>query len=775
MSTSVRTVAVLLPLLLGATSLSTSGCALFKLAAVKKSHPQLDGSLVLPELSAPVQVHRDSLGVPHIRAETELDAVAAMGFVHAQDRLFQADLRRHLAWGQISPWLGEGAVELDLFMQATGLRQQAEDSLAAMSPEGRAVLDAYTAGFNAGIESLPADPIEYRLLKAEVEPWTAADVFSTIYLQSWNLAENPGTEAFALLLREQLSSTDADRLFRLSGEGPATEAAWNDLRKADIAPFSPGYLAFTSAMGGMPKAAEASNNWVIGPERSADGSPIVANDPHLGQGVPSLWYAIDVQGGDLHVAGVSLAGVPGVVIGHNEHVAWGLTNVMTDSVDMAVVKKVADGEVLVGGQVERLQPVKVRAGDREETAWRTSLGPVISTLDAEHLVVLRWHALEWDDYSLDAFFDLNHAQTVQEGLDAFKVPFLSIAQNLVIADVNGDFAWQEVGAVVAREGYSGRVPYDASGRDNRWVGTVAQLPGERAPERGYAHTANAKPVDDNTTFTSFYVPPWRHNRIDELLAADESLDVADMTRIQNDLVETQAQTLLPAMLEGVSPSTEAGKTCKGLLSEWDHEMRADSAGAAAWALFQREFHRSLLADELGEEGASMYLSIASSGRNALSGDHTEYLPDPAATVDQALDAACTVLSEELGDDPSAWTWGELHPLRLQHPFARSSKLLSKWNMEELPWAGNGNTVAAAGHTWRRDEMPVGGMVSMRIVMPLSDLGSSTLVHPGGQSGQPRHPLYATHYGSFVEGGTEPLWFDEDDVERETVWTLELTP
>ena len=758
-----------------AATLTLPGCALTKLAAVKKSHPQLDGELVLPALSAPVQVHRDALGVPHIRAETEADAMAALGFVHAQDRLFQADLRRRLAWGQLTPWLGDRTVELDMFMQGSGLRDQALESLAHLRPESRALLAAYVAGFNAGAESLPALPIEYRLLKADFEPWTAVDLYATVYLQSWNLAENPPYEALALLLRDRISSTDADRLFRLSGEGPPTEAAWDELRTRDIAPFSAGYLAFTGAMGGMPKTAEASNNWVVGPERSADGKPIVANDPHLGQGVPSLWYAAHLQGGELHVAGVTLAGVPGVVIGHNERVAWGLTNVMTDSVDLAVVQKLGEQEVLIGGEPERLQPVKVGAGGQEGVAWRTSLGPVVSTLDGDHLVILRWHALVIPETALDAFLDLNRADSVQEGLDAFRSPQLSIAQNLVIADVDGDFAWQQVGTVIARQGHSGRVPHDASALGDTWKGAVAELPGERRPEGGTVHTANAKPAGDRAQFTSFYVPPWRHGRIGELLAEQETFTPEDMTRIQGDLVESQARALLPAMLAGVTPSTPEAETCHGLLSDWDHLMTADSAGAAAWALFQREFHRELLTEELGEDGAALYLSVAGSGRNALSGDHTEYLPDPAATVDAALHGACLVLAEELGPDPTIWTWGELHPLRLEHPFARGGGLLGKWNMEALPWPGNGNTVAAAGHTWRRDEMPVGGMVSMRMVMPLGDLGASTLVHPGGQSGQPRHPLYASHYGAFVAGETAPLWFDAEDVARETVWTLTLTP
>lgn len=764
-----RSLRPLLPLL------ALASCALFELAAIDKAYPDHAGTLALPGLSAPVTVHRDGLGVPHIRAETEHDAAAALGFVHAQDRLFQADLRRKLAWGEISTWLGEDAAELDLFVQAMDLRAAARRSYAALSPEARAGVEAYTRGFNAGAASLPALPIEYRLLGAEFSPWQPEDMYATVYLQSWGLAENAPYEAFALLFAEKLSAADADRLFRLSGEGSPTEPSWDRLRMADIAPFDPGYVAWAEAMGGIPDTSSASNNWVVGPSRSASGAPIVANDPHLGQSVPSLWYAADVQGGDLHVAGVTLAGVPGVVIGHNERVAWGLTNVMTDSVDFAVLRRDGEAGVVVDGQTETLERVTVSAAGRERVVYKSSLGPLVTELSGTHVVALRWHALSIEDTAIDAFLALSHAESVEQGLAAFAGAEMSIAQNLVLADVDGDFAWQQVGSVLAREGYSGRVPYDASSPDTRWIGPIADLPGERAPERGYVHTANSMPEDPRADFGAFYVPPWRHGRIDALLAGEELLDVDDMARVQADLVETAARALLPELLAGVQPSTHEAATCHAELAAWDHVVAVDSSGAAVWAFFQRELLREVLRDDLGEEGAAAYLSIASSGRNALMGELSAIVDDRSAAVDTALHAACTALFAAYGEDPAERTWGEVHPLALTHPFAGSRKLLSKWNMEPVPWPGNGSTVAAAGHGWTGERMPVGGMVSMRIVMPLADLGASTLVHPGGQVGHPRHPLYASHYASFVAGETEPLWFDDEDVLREAEGTLLLMP
>lgn len=754
-----------------------TGCALFKLAAIEKGHPSEVGELTVAGLGDTVVIHRDSLGVPHIRAATADDAIYGLGFVHAQDRLFQADLRRRLAWGQLSPWLGEDLATLDLFNQGLELRDRAQRSIDALPAEDRASVEAYVAGFNAGAASLPALPIEYRLLGIDFEEWTAADTLSTPFLQSWNLAENPSTEAFAYLNRAVLSAADAEALFRHSLEGVPTEASWDDLRARDLPGFSEGYLSYTSAVGGMPSdpaGAQASNSWVIGPDKSADGKPIVANDPHLGQGVPSLWYAADIKGGDLHVAGVTLAGVPGVVIGHNGKIAWGLTNVMADTVDLAVLERKGD-QVVVDGVAETPRVVSTSAaGQTGETHW-TSLGPIVSAPDPDTAVVLQWHALGIEDQAFVAWGELNRATSVSDALAAFEGRTLSVAQNLVVGDVDGDFGWQQVGSVVEREGHSGRVPHDGSSGDARWVGTHDDLPGERAPDRGFIITANARPDIGQTDFGAFNVPAWRHSRIHQLLTAGEDLTSADMTAIQMDIVDNQARTYLPGLLHEVSPSTPAATTCHGLLADWDGVMATDSAGAAAWAAYQRELARLAAQAHFGPESADQLVSVMSSGRNLLDGDWDRFAPDRTATSEAALDAACTWLTEKLGDDPEAWRWGDLHPLRLQHPFARSSKLLSKWNMAEVPWPGNGSTVAAAGYSWRRDDWKVGGMVSMRLVMPLGDLGASTLVHPGGQSGHPRHPTYASHYEAFTTGEVLPLWFEDEDVIAETKATLVLRP
>ncbi|HCH62925.1 MAG TPA: hypothetical protein DFR83_08980 [Deltaproteobacteria bacterium] len=488
-----------------------------------------------------------------------------------------------------------------------------------------------------------------------------------------------------------------------------------------------------------------------------------------------------MRGGDWRAAGASLPGVPGVVIGHNGRLAWGLTNVMTDSVDLAVVKRDGEDAVIVEGQSEPLRPVEVQAGSETGTVWWTSIGPVVSTLEGDRLVVLRWHALDMVDTALEGFLALSESDTVDQAIASFEGRTMSIAQNLALADTAGSIAVQQVGGVVLREGFSGRLPYDASVETARWTGLQEALPIERDPESGLLWNGNQKWDHPLATYGAFNVPPWRAERIAKRLdalstSANGKITADDMNALQNDWLEGQAEAILDGLLDDVTGSTPEARQCLALLSDWDRQMMPDSVGAAVWSVFKRELAREMVRNELGEEAASLYMSVSSSSRSVLDSPARDaWLGDRAAVVDAALDHACTWLTEHHGPKSARWTWGRLHPLQLEHPFAEGRKLLKRWNMEPVDWGGNGSTVNAAGHSWRRSDLRVSGMASLRIVMPLGDLAASCLVHPGGQSGMPRHPHYASHYDAFVAGERLPLWTADDDVARETVSTMRLEP
>lgn len=754
-----------------------SGCALFTLAATERSHPELDGSADAPGLQAELRIDRDQHGIPYVRAQSEEDAWYGLGYAHAQDRLFQADMGRHLAHGRISEWLGEKAIEFDVFVASMELERLGQRALDAASPETRAMIRAYTAGLNAGAESLAALPVEYRLLKVDFEPWREVDTTGILFLQGWSLQENLDHELAALALHN-LSSEDLDALFQTYPNTPPIDPYWETQRGRDVGELTRGFKAFTGALGGRPEAnSQASNNWVIGGGRTASGKPIVANDPHLVQRVPSLWYAAGIAGGGLHVAGATLPGTPGFPVGHNERVAWGLTNVMADTVDIAVLER--DGEaVIVRGEREvperrriTLNPRKAAPVERE-VLW-TSLGPIINS-GGEVALVLRWTGLEIEDHTHDQLRAMVTSTDITS-LRGRVTALPSVApQNLAMGDIEGGIGWTVTGSLPKRRDFTGRVPYPASSGALDWEGWITDFPGAMNPAEGYLATANNKPPHPSAdAIATAYLPPHRHKRITEVLSGHTQATPEDMHALQLDLRDNAAALYLPRLLQGIT-SAGPGAPCLEILSGWDYESTADSPAPAVWAVFQEQLFRVVLGPRLSEEQLDLLLDLMTSGRHPLDGDFDHFLSDRPAMVGAALDRTCTALGERLGPQ-STWSWGRMHALKLKHPFGDRSSLLGKWNMEPLPYAGSGATVAVAGYKWSRKEWNVNFMASLRVVMPLGDLNASTLVHPGGQSGQPKSPYYRSLYDTFVEGRTAPLWFNPSDVHEHSVHRLVLKP
>ena len=777
---------------LSAVLLSTS-CALVELNRLDAAWPQQAGVLPVDGAGAPLRLTRDVYGVPHVRARSESDAWFGLGFAHGQDRLFQADLLRHVAGGRLSEWLGPDYVDMDAFIKGMALREKAEEEVLYLNKGTREMLEAYARGLNAGAASLGDLPIEYRLLGLDYEPWDAADCLATYFLQSWNLSTNARFELAAWGLRDRADAALLDTLFRLEEAIPPTDDYWEAIRGAETGGFTPEFEAFTAAMGGRPDSAQASNNWVLGGERTRSGLPIVANDPHLGQSVPSLWYVADVAGGDLHAAGVTLPGTPGVIIGHNESTAWGFTNAMADVVDFALLEREGERGYLLAGERLELEAVEVEIAVKDEapqtrTLWRSAVGPLATAVDGSHVLAMRWAALEIDDHSPQVIRALNHARSAEEAAALSTWPTVSVLA-AAIGDVGGGWGWQVFGAVPQRRAHTGRLPYPASDPAHGWDDYYRALPGERAPERGYAHTANASferdrswsgrgdPIDVSGISTA-WAPPHRLGRIEELLDSAQGVSPVDVHEQQLDRLDVTARDTLPGLLAAPARGhARSGRVCYDLLADWDYQSDADSAAAAVWAQLQPVLLAEVLRDELGESGVAIYLEAASPGRSLFHGELgnlESVMENRPVQVARALDIACDQLTELLGKDPTAWQWGALHPLKLRHPFG-GSRLLADWNMPEVPWSGSSTTVAASGYNWNRAEKKVGGMVSMRVVMPLSDLGSSTLTHPGGQSGHPGHPDYQSHFGAFVEDDRLPLVFDDADVVDRARETLELEP
>ena len=507
----------------------------------------------------------------------------------------------------------------------------------------------------------------------------------------------------------------------------------------------------------------------------------MASDPHLVQSVPSLWYLAHIDAGDLNVAGVTLPSAPAVVIGHNQHVAWSLTNVMADYVDFVALERSGEDHYILAGDVKpfvtRTSTIRVRGAESisHETLW-TDVGPVVTSLnDASHVLAMRWHALELEDQTATIFREINLAGTVDDAVSAADNPS-AVAQHLLLADDQGHIGLVQLGTIVKRQGFSGRVPYPGSDAAYGWRGWLEERYVETDPEKGYLHSANSRIGYANADqISTSYIPPHRYERIREQLEATEVFDPDQMADLQLDVHDHEAEVKLDGFLKRARPTTTEAQRCAQLLADWNYEWTPDSVGATVWAMFRRELLREALQDDIGPENVERYLAIVASSRSLIYYGIKGFMNEPAAEIDRALHATCAILNEKFGNNSAHWSWGRHHPLRLEHPFAASSALLNGWNMPVREFGGSGSTIAAAGYGWDVTNTQVGGMASMRMVMPLNADEPARVAHPGGQSGQPGHPHYADLFDLFVKGQTIPLWYDEDDVRRATTTTMRLLP
>lgn len=762
-----------------------TSCAVVGLATRSMSFPTTSGEVAADGLPGTIEILRDDAGIPHIRAQTENDAWYGMGFVHGQDRLFQADTSRRLIQGRLSEWIGEDFIDTDAFHQSLDVRGQAEQVLMAATPEVRFAMASYAAGMNAAVAAQKRLPLEYRTAGLSWDPWTAADSVSVSYLMAWTLTSGLKRELAALQLRKKLDAETLDLLFRHDPERMAAiDPYWDELRQVDIGAYTPTAAAWLKLWGGRPEPA-ASNAWVVGPKLTGDGKPLLANDPHLGPSAPGTWYALEVQGGDLHVAGATRPGLPGVVSGHNGAVAWGVTNTMADYVDVAVLKKDGDNGYLLAGEHKDLtwKRLSLTVKGSEEPVVRdvamTELGPVLTDPTAEYFAALQWTGTQLVEASPDTLASLQKVTTVKDAMglaDSLMVTGL----HMVFADVKGDYGSVLMGTLPARRAHSGMLPYPAWLPEHGWDGWQEPQRTSRSPREGYVSAANTWPawmsVEDATEVTTSYVPDWREQRIDELIEEGDAHTPSSMIRIQRDLVDLHARQKLPELLDGVQkPSTSDAAQCWEWATGWDYHARPDDTGALGWTVFQEAMVRQGLIDLLGAEGVEIYLTATSPGASYLDRPGWQsFYTNRELETRQALAAGCAEL-RETHETLDGLTWGQVHLLTWKHSFSSAGGLMEKlFNPAPLEWGGTGHTVNVGGVSWSKG-WATAWAPSMRVVVPLGDIGSAQILVPPGQSGAPGHPHYDDMSEPLLFGEMVPLWFHDDDVRAHAVETLTLTP
>ena len=746
---------------------------------LRRAWPQTTGTITGLPLSSGVEVIRDQWGIPHIFAGSLHDVFAAQGFVHAQDRLWQMESLRRLSEGRLSEIAGEQTLNLDCFARMIGIPSMKRQMLAAATDEERGFLQAYADGVNAYLRLRGTDlPLEFRSMGFTPEPWTALDDLSIVPYLSLSLLFAAYTERLLALVRGgSLSLGEWNDMFPVSpGAVLPDDPYFRSLARLRMGALHPCATAFHVGMSdARPLAAEVvpagggagagSNNWVFA--RGADGSPLLANDPHLGVTLPPVWYFCHLcVPGVMNVAGTSLAGIPGIVIGRNEHVAWGLTNVMLDAVDVLVLR------------VDPASPTRYRLGGaekemrREEMTFRlprgksvsvpmyqTDRGPVITTVEKgiEAVAVLKWCGTLPEgtlrDRSFGGLISSFRASSAAEVLENGRT-WSYVSQNLVAADDKGHIGWHVTGAVPTRAGYSGRLPADGTaGAD--WTGFVPyeSLPHVMDPPRGWLATANYRPegFDSDRPLSYSWCGPYRFQRIVEALSKMSAPRAEDFRRLQMDIHSRQADRILPRLLAYSYTDPRAAVAAR-ILGDWDREITAHSAGAALYEVFLVQLERELLEEKLGGDialyfNSKMYgiedeiLERPESPLWAVDGELS-----PGKKIGKALARAMAFCEDRMGRDHRRWKWGALHRHVFRHPGASSPLRAALLNPPPSPAGGDVNTLNVAWSLPVRDSYDVTTIPSMRMVTSLGDPDSLQMVGPLGQSGQPGHP----HYQDLIE-------------------------
>jgi penicillin G amidase len=806
----------------------------FGIWLVRRSFPVMEGSVVVSGLDDSVTISRDDAGIPHIRASTSHDLFFAQGYVHAQDRFWQMDTWRHIGAGRLSEMFGDGQVETDMFLRTLGFERLAAEAYAEAPPDAREALDAYADGVNAYLEERPGGAplsLEYSVLGLQnsgyrPEPWEPIHSLTWAHVMAWDLRSNLEAEIERALL---LGAVGPDRTEQLFPPYPddhplIVRSGATGTAAAPVIEPEPGILAavertagnvgLVEGVLGRPFEGIGSNNWVVDGSRTATGAPLLSNDPHLGIQLPSIWYQATLWCEDpsdscpYRVAGFSFPGAPGIVVGHNGRIAWGVTNLGPDTMDLFIERTRGDQYEVDGEWVDfetRTEKIRVAGGEDVDLEIRsTSHGPIVSgrfgpvddleqsglDLPEEYEVALAWQALQ-PATLFRAILGFNRASNWEEFREAARY-FDIAAQNLVYADVDGHIGYQATGEIPVRRSGDGRYPVPGWTTDHDWIDLIPfeDLPAVLDPPSGIIVTANQPVVDaDHPTFIGVdHAYGYRANRITELLEAAGPLDPEMSAAIQMDNYDASAAAVVPSVLDLESdlPELEEMQEVLGRWSELSrpYQMDADSPGAAAWAAVWRHL-LALTFDELPEplaaEGNSRYFEVV--GRLLETPDDpwwdhlgTGEVEGAADILRRAVIDAHGELVDRLGDDPAGWRWGDLHRATFAHQTLGQSgigAIEALFNRTAPPGVSGGAAIVNATSWLASNGYEVVAVPSMRLVVDLADPSRSLALHAPGQSGHAFHPNYRDLIEGWMRGGMRPLIFDPADMESDLV--LELSP
>ncbi|MBE3558613.1 MAG: penicillin acylase family protein [Ktedonobacteraceae bacterium] len=784
--------------------------------------PKTQGKLCLDGLHEPVEIITDRYGVPHIYAQNEDDLYFAQGYVHAQERLWQMEFNRRLCAGRLAELFGPVALETDRFCRRLGLHRAAAEEVSHLSAHSRRVLRAYTRGVNTFIEQNSSRlPVEFTLLRCKPELWSPADTIQWAKMMGWNLGGNWETEVIRAHLIAKLGSERAKQL----------EAGY-DPRHPLIIP--PG-VAYRGVNLGLLEQYEqikelsgfgvqgGSNNWVVDGTMTATGAPILCNDPHLGQAAPSIWFECHLVAGDIDVTGASFPGCPGVIIGHNQHIAWGVTNAISDVEDLYIEKFNPQNprQYEYQGQWEEARIIceEIRVKGKKEPVIEevriTRHGPILTSMpplnanntgnngsEAQELpLALRWTGLE-SGRIISSVLKLNLATNWDEFLEALRdwdVP----AQNFVYADREGNIGYIMAGAIPIRAKGQAILPMPGWTGEHEWTGYIPfeELPQILNPPQHFIVTANNRVVDDSYPYyiTHEWLNGYRAQRIRDLLLSKDKLTMADMAAIQADYYSIPASEIVPHVVK-LQGNSALEKAALDMLRTWDYVLASDSVGAAIHITLLQKLERIMLEAVLGDDEALLqrYLGVGSTLLAVFNGyasrsrpllirllnEHDDSwfansaVPNGPTTWDEALtralSAAVEDLREKLGDDISRWQYGKIHTITFGHVLGIIKPLSRFFNRGPFAVGGDVDTPNMGSVLPTRPHEVI-TVPSYRQIINLADMNASLSGHAPGQSGHPASKHYDDFIKMWLAVEHHPMLVKREEIEASAEGTLRLLP
>jgi penicillin amidase len=811
-----------------------------------KSFPIIDGQIPLEGLDAPVDIYRDQMGIPHIYASTAHDLFFAQGYVHAQDRFWQMDFYRHVGEGRTAEMFGKSALDSDKFLTTLGWRKRSAEEYESFSAESKAILEAYADGVNAYLKDHDGDAVslEYAVLGLlspdyQIEPWTPLHTVAWSKALAWDLRANMDEDIQRATLLKTLTPEQVAELFppypadhpsivnKIGGSAiKVDQVSQNpsdiELSSLNLEPLADQVAVLNKVLGPLNEGV-GSNSWVVSGKLSSTGMPLLANDPHLGIAMPSIWYQVDMHCKPksdtcpYEFAGFSLAGAPTIVLGHNDRIAWGFTFAYEDVMDLFIEKVNPDNpdQYEVDGRwvdfETRTETINVTGSEPVEITVRsTRHGPVISDtygvlkdvgdprdkafvpfkdragvdLPENYVIALSWAALQTGN-PIEAILGFSKAQNWDQFRQAASL-FHTPGHNLTYADVDGNIGYQTSGDVPIRKKGDGRLPVPGWTSEYDWNGFIPfdELPYTLNPAEGYIVSANNLIV--GAEYDHFLSADWdygfRATRITQMLQnAPGKIDIPYIEKIHGDNYDSGAAAMVPILLDVKLGNSHLEET-RMLLTDWDYQAQRDSASAALYEVFWKHLLADTFNDDLPERywpsGGNRWFEVMRDldvnsqwWDDKNTGDMTETRDKIFA---HAFKDAVAEIEKTLGKDPSEWKWGDLHGSNFRNSTLGIGPLKTLFNRGPFPTSGGASIVNAT--SWNATKgYETTNLPSMRAIYDFSNLNNSVTVYTTGQSGHAYHEHYIDMAPLWANIQYYPMLWDEKSATADPEGHLVLTP